>query len=73
MFNISEKTVISGFSGKRATIAQAVSDKNMHRNLHYDYFGTRVVRGTVEILIKGQWHTLRFNAMNGWARTVEVL
>ncbi len=73
MFNISEKTVISGFPGKRGTIAQAVSDKTLHRNLHYDYFGTRVVRGTVEILIKGQWRTIRFNATNGWARAVEVL
>lgn len=73
MINISEKTVISGFSGKRGTLAQAVSDKNLHRNLHYDYFGSHVTRGTVEVLIKGEWLTLRFDARDMWARTVEVL
>ena len=73
MFNISENTVISGFSGKKSTLAQAVSDKNLHRNLNYNYFGTRVARGTVEVFVKGEWKTLRFDALNGWARTLEVL
>lgn len=73
MFNISEKTTINGYEGKRGTLAQAVSDKNLHRNLHYDYFGARVMRGTVEVLIKGEWRMLRFDALNGWARTLEVI
>ena len=72
MINISEKTVIEGFSGKRGTLAQTLSDKNLHRNLHYDFFGARVVKGTVECLIKGEWRTVRFDALNGWARTLEV-
>lgn len=73
MFGISEKTLISGFEGKRGTIAQAISDKNLHRNLHFDYFGRRALRGTVEVLIRGEWKTLCFYALNGWAQTLEVL
>lgn len=73
MFNISEKTAVNGYDGKRGTLAQAVSDKNLHRNLHYDYFGPRVSRGTVEICIRGEWRTVRFDEQNGWARTVEVI
>lgn len=72
MFNISEKTEIIGYEGKRGTLTACVSDKNLHRNLHYTYFGARVMRGTVEVSIKGEWHLLSFDALNGWARKLEV-
>ena len=73
MFNISETTVINGFDGRRSTLQQALSDKNLHKDLHYDFFGARTQRGTVSVLLKGEWHTVRFSAGRGWARSVEVL
>ena len=72
MINISDSTIISGYEGKRSTLAQALSDKNLHRALHYDYLGARTQRGTVEVFLKGEWHTVRFSAGSGWARRLEV-
>ena len=72
MFNISENTVISGFSGKRSTLQQALSDQNLHKELHYDFFGTRTQRGTVSVKVRGEWRTVRFYAERGWALTLEV-
>ena len=72
MFNISDSTIITGFSGKRAALGQALADRNLHRALHYDYFGARTQRGTVQVLLNGEWRTVRFAAGRGWARTLDV-
>ena len=72
MFNISENTVISGFSGKRSALQQAISDRNLHKDLRYDYFSARTRRGTVSVKVRGEWRTVRFYAERGWARTLEV-
>lgn len=72
MFNISDHTEISGYSGKRSTLQQALSDKNLHKDLHYDFFGARTQTGTVSVLIKGEWHSVRFSAGRGWFRRLEV-
>lgn len=72
MFNISENTIINGFDGKRSALQQALSDKNLHKDLHYDFFGARTQRGTVNVLLKGEWRTVRFSVGRGWARMLEV-
>lgn len=71
--NISEKTEITGWEGKRSTLAHAAWQQDMVRNVHYSYFGRRVRRGTMELLLKNEWRTVRFDVENGWARKVEVL
>ena len=73
MFNISDTTEIIGYSGKVGRLAHAVADKNMHRNLKYDYLGKIVQRGTVEVFLKEGWKTIRFRVENGWAKTIEVI
>lgn len=73
MFNISEKTEIIGWDGKRSTLDQAVHDKSLNRNWTHDYFGKTVRRGTVELFLKGEWRNVRFDEENGWAHKVEVL
>jgi len=64
--NISESTIIVGYSGKRGTLAHALTDKTQHRNIHYDYFGKRVTRGTVEVFVSGRWQTASFRSENSW-------
>lgn len=73
MFNISLNTAIAGFSGKRTTLGAALSDKNLHRNVCFEYFGKRVQRGTVEVCLAGSWRTVRFDSADGWAKSLEVI
>lgn len=72
MLNISDSTVINGFDGKRSTLQQAFSDRNLHRDLHYDYTGQHSTRGTVQLFLNGEWRTAKFHAWDFWARIVEV-
>ena len=73
MCNIGENTVVTGWTGSTGTLRAAFSDRNLHRNTHYDYFGPRVQRGSCELLLRGEWRTVRFDVQYGWARKVEVL
>ena len=70
--NIGSNTNIIG-NVKPGTLAQALADKNLHRNFKHDYFGARVQRGTVEVYLSGEWRTVRFDCADGWCREVEVL
>lgn len=73
MFNISENTAINGWAGKPGTINQAANDKNLHRNIRYDFFGPNVQKGACELFIGGEWRRVRFDVERGWARKVDVL
>ena len=74
MFNVSEyATIITGWDGKPGALGQAAWDKKLSRNLKYDYKGSRVRRGTCEMLLDGEWRTVRFDVDRGWARKLEVL
>ena len=73
MFNISDKTALIGYSGKRSTLQQALADKNLHRNLQHTYWGPRAARGTVEVNIRGEWLKIRFHEVSCWAKRIEVI
>lgn len=73
MFNLSDKTELRNYSGKSSALQQAVSDRNLHRDSKFDYFGRRVRRGTVEVFLRGEWKQIRFDVERGWAKSVEVL
>lgn len=73
MFDISKRTVITGWNGKPGTIVQAVYDRNLHKPPRYSYYGPRVRKGEIEVKLSGEWRTVHFDTENGWARKVEVL
>lgn len=73
MMNISENTKITGWTGKAGTLQQAFYDRNLHRGLSFSYYGPRVQRGMIELLLCGEWRVVSFDCLNGWLRAVEVL
>ena len=73
MFNIGESTKISGYTGKIGTLQHALHARELRRNIQWTYFGKRVQRGTVDVLLGGEWRTVRFDSAYGWARGLEVM
>ena len=69
--NIGNATIIIG-CGKRGTLSAALSDKNLHRNTSYKYFGKNVQRGSLEVCLRGKWRTADFECRNGWIERIEV-
>lgn len=76
MFNISEKTIITGLEKTGCTkshIVACLHDKNKHKNPEYSYIGKIVSKGTVLLHTCNGDFTLKFVEKNGWARSVEIL
>lgn len=75
MFNLT-KQVEQGLkdNGYRAgEIAHNLWDKNKHRNLHFDYHGARVERGTVEVFTQNKWIKIAFVVDRAWCTHLNIV
>ena len=74
--NISANTIIINEEKdncSRGHLQQCFHDKNLHGSFFYSYFGTRVLKGTVDLYTKNGVFCVKFDAEYSWLRTIEML
>lgn len=74
--NISDKTNIIGMPKgiSRAHLQQMIHDHTKVVEIKYDYFGKRVARGTMTVMVKGNRQVVfKFRLNYGWLTDIEFL